>query len=173
MSNFTLEGFAAHLIRSFSSRTAPGNAPRAVTDTSDKGKEVLDFYLPNPHDPRRSISLTVAGYRGSVTTCALWFGPIEVAAALEPEDVVPAIEEIIAGHIVAIARYKTAAAYDDRRLTASGGIPALYQLPDDAERLAAIKRRLASPAGLWDKLTASATGVFEVYTWENVEVFER
>ncbi len=177
MSNFTLDSFAVHLTRTFSRVCAPGESPRAVVDTDEKGRSVLDFYLPNPHDPRRSVSLTASSYRGSVTMCSLWFGQVEIAAALKPEDAVPAIEEILAGNIVAIARYKTRDAYDDRRkgsgMPGAGRSEWIYQLPDDAEELDKMLRRLRTSASLWDKVSGTMTGVFEVYRWESAEVFQR
>ncbi len=177
MSNFTLESFAAHLTGAFPASRIGGGAPTATVDTDDKGRPVLEFYLPNPHDPRRSVSLTAAGYRGTVTACSLWFGQIEVTAALNPEDAVPAMEEILAGNIVAVARYKTRDAYDNRRKGSgkpgAGRAEWLFQLPDDGDELDALVTKLATPAGFWDKLSGSMTGVFEVYRWDSAEVFER
>ncbi len=172
MSHFTMESLATHLTRTFSSRSG-GEVARAVTDTDPKGKPVLEFTLSNPHDARHSVSLTASSYKGSVSLCSLWFGQVEVTAALDPEDAVPAIEEILAGNIVAIARYKSRDAYDDRRKASSGGTQWMYQLPDDADALAAMTERLRTRAGVWDKLAGSMTGVFEVYSWESSEIFER
>ncbi len=173
MSNFTVDSFATHLTRTLCRHCAPGEAPRAVADTDAKGRPVLEFTLPNPHDPRYSVSLTASTYKGSVSLCTLWFGQVEITGALDPEQAIPAIEEIVAGNLIAVARYKTRDGYDGRRKASSGGIQWMYQLPDDAEALAAMKEKLRSPAGLWDKLTASMTGVFEVYSWESAEIYER
>ncbi len=177
MSHFTLDSFATHLTRTFASCCAPGESPHAVIDTDEKGRPVLEFTLPNPHDPRHSISLTAGSYKGSVSLCTLWFGQVEVTGALEAEAAVPAIEEIVAGSIVAIARYKTREAYDDRRKGSgkpgAGQAEWLYQLPDDAEALAAMLRRLETPAGIWNKISGTLTGVFEAYSWTMSEVFER
>ncbi len=179
MSNhtFTLDSFSTHLTRAFAPRCAPGDAPRAVTDTSDKGKAILEFYLPNPHDLRRSVSLTASDNHGTITSCSLWFGQVEISSNLSPEDAVPAIEEIIAGHIVAIIRYKNRNAYDNRRKGSgkpgAGRAEWLYQLPDDASALAAMTETLRTPAGLWNKLSGTLTGVFEIYGWDSIEVLER
>ncbi len=177
MSHFTLDSFATHLSRTFAPRCAPGDAPRAVTDTDEKGRTVLDFTLPNPHDARHSISLMANSTRGTVTMCSIWFGQVELAAAMQPEDVIPAIEEVLAGRIVAIARYKTRDAYDDRRKGSgkpgAGQAEWLYQLPDDAEALSAMQQRLRTPASLWNRIAGTMTGVFELYSWEDTEIFER
>ncbi len=177
MTNFTLDSFATHLTRTFAPYSASGNPPRVVTDTDEKGRTVLQFTLSNPHDARHSVSLEAGAYKGSVSYCTLWFGQVEITGAMKPEDAVPAIEEILAGNIVAIARYKTRDAYDDRRKASgkpgAGRAEWLYQLPDDAEALSSMKERLAAPAGLWNKIAGTMTGVFEVYDWETTAVFER
>ncbi len=177
MTNFTLDTFATHLTRTFVPRCPQDCRPSAVMDTDEKGRTVLDFTLPNPHDLRHSVSLRASGYKGSVTLCTLWFGQAEVTAALDAEDAVPAITEIIDGHIVAIVRYKNRDAFDDRRKGSgkpgAGQAEWLYQLPEDEAALAAMQDKLRTPAGLWNKLSGTLTGVFEVYNWERSEVMER
>ncbi len=173
MANFTPDTFAEHLTRTFASRTPHGMPPRVVADTDEKGRPVLEFTLPNPHDARHSVSLTASTYKGAVSLCALWFGQVEITAALNPADAVPAIEEILAGNIVACARYKSRDAYDARRKASSGTARWVYQLPDDAEQLAAMTRKLAEKANPWERFVGSMTGVFEVYAWASTEVFER
>ncbi len=173
MPSFTTDSFAAHLTRALAPHCGPGERPRAVTDTDDKGRTVLEFTLPNPHESRHSVSLTVSEHRGTVTSCALWFGPVEIAGYLIPEDALPAIEEIVAGNMVAVARYKTRDAYDSRRKASSGGIQWVYQLPDDRSELDALLDRLKRPAGLFERIGGGMTGVFEVFRWDGCEVIER
>ncbi len=173
MSHFTLDSFATHLCRTFASRCAPGETARAVSDTDGKGNPILDFTLPNSHDARHSVSLTANTYKGTVSLCTLWFGQVEVTAALDPEDAVAAIEEIIAGHLVAVARYKNHNAYEARRRAGSGKSQWLFQLPDDAGALSAMTERLSRPAGLGERISGRMTGVFEVFRWESSEIFER
>ncbi len=173
MSNFTIDGFAAHLCRTFAPLCMPGDPPRAVTDHDEKGRPILEFTLTNPHDPRHSVSMTASSYKGSVSLCSLWFGQVEITAALDPEDAVPAIQEILSGRLIAVARYKTREAYDARRKASSGGIQWMYQLPDDEAAYTAMMEKLRRPAKFSEKLTAGMTGVFEVYRWSDTEVIER
>ncbi len=173
MPTYTSEQYADLLTRALTAGKPPQDRPRAVFDTDNRGETILEFTLPNPHDPRRSVSLTAVCRRGVVTRCALWFGQAEITAALRPEEAVPAIEEITAGRIVAIVRYKTRDAYDSRRKAGSGFIQKLYQLPDDETALSAMLEKLRKPAGWTERLTANQTGVFEIYRWESSETLER
>ncbi len=173
MSNFTAEGFAAHLIRTFTPRLPRGYAPRATPDTDDKGREILLVTMPNPHDPRHSVALTATCRGEAVTTCALWFGAVEVTGALDPADAVAAVEEILAGNLVAIVRYKNRDAYDACRKASAIPSQWLYQMPDDTDELSRMTARLSAKPGLVDRLTGHLVGVFEMYDWERTEIMER
>ena len=165
MSHFTVDGLASHLERTFGGR--------AVTDTDAKGQAVLNFHIPNPHEPHHPVVLTAHSYRGAVSLCSLWFGQVEISKALDPADLVPAMEAILRGEIVAMVRYKSRDAFDDRRCASGNRSAWLYQIPDDAEALSAMKKKLGAPASFWEKLLGSMTGVFEVYDWESTSVSER
>ncbi len=171
MSQFTPEGFSEHLTRHFTEKGQPAQSrPRAHLDTDPKGRPLLEFLLPNPADPRRSVSLTAAVNRGAVGLCALWFGPVEITGALDPEAAVPAIREILAGNLVCIARYKSRSSYNDRRGATGQWV---YQLPDDAAALAAMQARLRTPASRLQRLLGRETGVYEVFSWSEGETIER
>ena len=86
MPQFTLPEYAALLTRTFTPRFPRDNRPRAVSDTTDKGEEILEFILPHPEDRRFSVSLTVSERKGFAGSCALRFGQAEVASALDPEE---------------------------------------------------------------------------------------
>ncbi len=165
MSHFTVDSFAAHLTRTFGGH--------AAADTDGRGRPILEFHIPNPQDSRHSISLTASIFRGSVSLCSLWFGQAEATAVLKPEDAVPAIESILSGEIVAVVRYKDRDAYDDRRKASHGRATWLYQLPDDAEAYENMLKKLKISANAWEKLMGTATGVYEVYTWEDAALYER
>ena len=165
MSHFTVDQLAAHLERTFGGR--------AVTDTDAKGQVVLNFHISNPHESRHPVVLTAHSYRGAVSLCSLWFGQVEISKALDPADLVPAMEAILRGEIVAVARYKSRDAYDDRRRAAGNRSTWLYQIPDDAEALSAMKEKLCTRASLGEKIMGNMTGVFEVYDWESTSVLER
>ena len=95
MPQFTLPEYAALLTRTFTPRFPRDDRPRAVSDTNDKGEETLEFILPHPKDGRFSASLTVSERKGIAGTCALRFGQAEVASALDPEEAIAAIEEVV------------------------------------------------------------------------------
>lgn len=172
-SQFTLEEYASLLTRTFSPQFPRDNRPRAFTDTTEKGEEVLEFILPHPSDGRFSVSLTVSTARGYVTTCVLRFGQAEVASALSPEDALSAIKEIIADNIVAIVRYKNQEAYDNHRKVSSAPMEWLYQLPDDEGELTAMLDKLKKPASITEKLSGRYTGVFEIYRWSESRILAR
>ena len=171
-SQFTLEEYASLLTRTFSPQFPRDNRPRAVTDTTEKGEDVLEFILPHPADGRFSVSLTVSTARGYVTTCALRFGQAEVASALSPEDAPAAIKEIIDDRIVAIVRYKNQEAYDNSRKAPSPS-EWLYQIPDDEAELNRMLERLQKPAGFMEKLGGTYIGVFEIYRWSGSQTIAR
>ena len=165
MSHFTVDGLATHLERTFGGH--------AVTDTDAKGQVVLNFHISNPNEPRHPITMTAHTYHGAVSLCALWFGQVEVSRALDPADLAPAIEAILRGEIVAVARYKNRDAFDDRRRVERGRSAWLYQFPDDTDALDAMKKKLGTPASLGERISGRMTGVFEVYDWTLSSVFER
>ena len=172
MPHYTPEEYASLLLRAFTPRLPRDCRPTAVSDTTDKGEEVLELLLPNPADRRFSVSLTAHTLRGTVTFCELRFGQAEVASRLDPEEAVAAMETILSDSIVAIVRYKNRDAYDDCRKAAPPS-EWLYQLPDDAAELEAMLKRLQKPAGLLHKLIGTYTGVFEVYRWSGNEILSR
>ena len=165
MSHFTVDGLATHLERTFGGH--------AVTDTDAKGQVVLNFHISNPNEPRHPVTMTAHEYRGSVTLCSLWFGQVEVSRALDPARLTPAIEAILGGEIVAVARYKNRDAFDGRHKAERGRSAWLYQIPDDTEALDAMKKKLGTPASFGERLADRMTGVFEVYDWTCSSVFER
>lgn len=169
---FTLDEYASLLTRTFSPKFPRDDRPRAVTDTTEKGEEVLEFILPHPSDGRFSASLTVSAARGYVTACALWFGQAEVASSLSPEDALSAVTEIIEDRIVAVVRYKNQDAYDNRRKAPSPS-EWLYQMPDDEDELNRMLDKLRKPASFMEKLSGKYVGVFELYRWSGSEVIER
>lgn len=173
MPQFTLPEYAALLTRTFTPRFPRDNRPRAVSDTTDKGEETLEFILPHPEDGRFSVSLTVSGRKGFAGTCTLRFGQAEVASALDPEVAVAAIEEVISDRIVAIVRYKNRDAYDDCRKVSTAPMEWLYQMPDDEAELTAMLEKLKKPAAFFEKVSGKYIGVFEVYRWSGSEVIER
>ena len=173
MPQFTLSEYAALLTRTFTPRFPRDDRPRAVSDTNDKGEETLEFILPHPEDGRFSVSLTVSGRKGFAGTCALRFGQAEVASALDPEEAIAAIEEVISDRIVAIVRYKNRAAYDDCRKVSVAPTEWLYQMPDHEEALNAMLGKLEKPSSLWERVSGKYTGVFEVYRWSGSRVLER
>ncbi len=171
MSHFTPDHYATHLLRTFT--PAAGERPRLTQDVTDKGETVLEFVLPHPTEARFSITLTASSRRGAVTTCALRFGPAEIAAFLDPAEAVEAMGEIIADNIVAVVRYQNLDAYDDHRVATYGFTTRLYQLPDDTEALAALEEKLQRPATVLDRLRGSLTGVFEFYRWSEHRTLKR
>ena len=173
MPHYTMEEYAALLTRTFTPRFPRDNRPRLVSDTTDKGEEILDLVLPHPENGRFSVSLTVHSQRGAVSFCALRFGQAEVASRLDPEEAPKAIEEILADRIVAIVRYKNRDAYDDCRKASTAPMEWLYQMPDDEAELTAMLDKLKKPAGFMEKLSGKYVGVFEVYRWSESEVIER
>lgn len=173
MSQFTLPEYAALLTRTYTPRFPRDNRPRVVSDTTDKGAEILDLTLPHPEDGRFSVSLTVSERKGFAGTCALRLGQAEVASALDPEEAMAAIEEVISDRIVAIVRYKDRDAYDDCRKVSTAPMEWLYQMPDDEAALSAMLEKLKKPASFMEKVSGKYVGVFEVYRWGGSEVIER
>ncbi len=173
MPQFTLPEYASLLTRTFTPRFPRDNRPRAVSDTTDKGEETLEFILPHPEDGRFSVSLTAHSQKGLVSFCELRFGQAEVASRLDPEDAMAAMEEVISDRIVAIVRYKNRDAYDDCRKISTAPMEWLYQMPDDEEALSAMLEKLKKPASFMEKIGGKYVGVFEVYRWGGSEVIER
>ena len=173
MPQFTLTEYAALLTRTFTPRFPRDNRPRAVSDTTDKGEEILEFILPHPEDRRFSVSLTAHSRQETVTFCELRFGQAEVASRLDPEEAMAAIEEILADNIVAMVRYKNRDAYDDCRKVSAAPVEWLYQMPDDESALQAMLEKLKRPAGLLEKVSGRYVGVFEMYRWSGSEVISR
>ena len=169
---FTLDEYASLLTRTFSPQFPRDNRPRAVTDTTEKGEEVLEFILPHPTDGRFSVSLTVGTAHGYVTDCTLWFGQAEVASSLAPEDAPAAVTEVIEDRIVALVRYKNRDAYDNRRKAPTSS-EWLYQMPDDEDELNRMLEKLRKPASFFEKLSGNRTGVFELYRWSSCEILTR
>lgn len=173
MTQYTLEEYAALLTRTYVPRFPRDNRPRAVSDTTDKGEEILEFILPHPENPRFSVSLTAYARKGFVSSCALRFGQAEVASRLDPDEAISAMDEVISDNIVAIVRYKNRDAYDDCRKVSNAPMEWLYQMPDDEGELTAMLEKLKKPAGFLEKVSGKYVGVFEVYRWSGSEVIER
>ena len=173
MPHYTMEEYAALLTRTYVPRFPRDSRPRLVSDTTDKGEEVLDLILPHPANGRFSISLTAHSQRGMAAFCGLRFGQAEIASRLAPEEAMAAIEEILADRIVAIVRYKNRSAYDDCRKVSAAPSEWLYQMPDDEGELTAMLDRLKKPATFMEKISGKYTGVFEVYRWSGSELLER
>ncbi len=173
MMPMTAEQFARELTRTFVRACPVGNPPRVTADTDDKGDELTEFFLPHPTEPGLAVTLEICTSKGAVSTCTLRFGQAEISGALDPEDAVSAIEEILADNIVAIVRYKSRDAYDNRRPASSGTVQWLYQLPDDEAALLAMREKLATPSGVWEKLSGRMTGVFEIFRWSGIEIAAR
>ena len=169
MPAYTLEEFASLLTRAFAS-----HRPRVIYDTTDKGEDVMEFLIPNPTEPRFSVSLQAKGKRKQVDTCTLWFGQAEIKGLLDPEVVPSAIDTIIHDELVAILHYKHGDAYDDHRPSGNQG---LYQLTDDedddSEALEKMKQKLKSPPSFMEKLSGKQVGIFEVYSWSRYELINR
>ncbi len=169
MTQYTLEEFATHLTRAFASYR-----PRVAYDTTEKGENTVEFLLPNPNEPRFSISLQAKGTHKWVESCTLWFGQAEFSGRLDTDMAISAIETILGDEVVAILRYKNENAYDDHRPT---GDQWLYQLTDDedddSEALEKMKQKLASPPSLTDKLSGKRLGVFEIFSWGKAELIRR
>ncbi len=170
MPAYTLEEFASLLTKTFASYR-----PRVIYDTTDKGEDVMEFLIPNPTEPRFSVSLQAKGKHKRVDTCTLWFGQTEIKGQLDPDVVSSAIETILSDELVAILRYKNDDAYDNHR-------PAdkavwLYQLTDDedddSEALTKMKEKLNTPPSLMEKLSGKLIGIFEVFSWSESEVVRR
>ena len=173
MPHYTPEEYAALLTRTYTPRFPRDNRPRVVSDTTDKGAEILDLILPHPEDGRFSVSLTAHSQKGAVAFCDLRFGQAEIASRLDPEEALAAIEEILSDNIVAIVRYKNRDAYDDCRKVSTPPMEWLYQMPDDEAELTAMLDKLKKPAAFFEKVSGKYIGVFEVYRWSGSEVIER
>ncbi len=173
MSHYTPDAYAALLTRTLAPRCPTDSRPRVMTDVTDRGEPLSEFLLPHPTEPRFSVSLEIGTHKGAVDSCTLWFGQAEVSGALEPDEAIPAIGEILDDHIVAIVRYKDKDAYDNRRKASAGFIERLYQLPDDEAELEAMLTRLRRPATLWEKISGTHRGVFEVFRWSEHTMIER
>ena len=173
MPHFTLEEYATLLTRTFTPRLPAGHRPRVIRDVTEKGVPIMEFLLPCPDAPQRSITLSAFERRGIVESCSLRFGEAEISGAMDPADAISAIEEILADHIVAIVRYKNTDAYDNHRKASVSPAEWLYQLPDDEADLTTMLDKLKRPASLMEKISGKRTGVFEVYRWSGSEVIER
>ncbi|MBQ3507500.1 MAG: hypothetical protein IJA91_03020 [Clostridia bacterium] len=170
---YTLDEYASLLNRTFTPFFPRDNRPRAITDTTDKGAEILEFILPHPEDKRFSVSLRVNSYNAHVSTCSLRFGQAEVASTLTPEDALSAIEEIIEDRIVAVVRYKNQAAYENHRKASTSPAEWLYQMPDDESKLNRMLEKLRKPAGFPAKLSGKYIGIFEIYRWSGSQLLAR
>jgi hypothetical protein len=170
---YTSEELSALLLRTFTPRMPRECRPRIVNDVNDKGVPLMEFLLPHPDVPHRSIILSAWERRGFVETCSLRFGEAEIAGALAPIDAIAAIEEILADHIVAIVRYKNGDAFDNHRKISVSPAEWLYQLPDDEGELTAMLDKLKQPATLMEKLGGKYVGVFEMYRWSESSVYKR
>ena len=169
MPQYTPDEFISLLTRAFSA-----HAPRAVSDTDPKGAPVLEWMLPNPHNPRFSLSLQVKGGNAYVDTCSLWFGQVEISGHMDADTAASAIDEIISDRVIAILRYKNRDAYENHRPSPRKW---LYQLTDDEDdesaELEVMKARLRTCPTLGEKISGKLLGVFEVYSWSAEEVIER
>lgn len=165
----TIREMSSLLIKTF----AP-YAPKTIEDVTDKGASVIEFVIPNPHEPRFSVSVEIREARGYVDTCSLWFGRAEISGHMDKEDIIPAITSIISGELVAILQYKNQDAYDDHR---PSGKQWLYQITDDEDddtpMLDAMKEKLQSPPTLMEKISGKMIGVFEIFDWEGSEIIIR
>ncbi len=170
MPAYTLEEFASLLTRIFAAYR-----PRVIYDTTDKGEDVMEFLIPNPTEPRFSVSLQAKGKRKQVDVCTLWFGQAEIKGQLDPDVVPSAIDTIVNDELVAILRYKNENAYDNHRPTDKAVW--LYQLTDDedddSEGLAKMKEKLHTPPSLMEKLNGKLVGIFEVFSWSESEIIKR
>lgn len=170
---YTLEEYAALLIRTFTPRFPKDNRPRVITDKTDKGEEILECVLPHPEDGRFSVSLQVNSYHNYVSSCSLRFGQAEIAASLSPEDAPAAIEEIIEDRIVAVVRYKNQDSYENHRKVSTSPAEWLYQMPDDEAALNRMLGKLKKPAGFFERIVGKYTGFFEIYRWSGCQLFKR
>lgn len=170
MPQYTLEEFASILTKTFASYR-----PRVIYDTTDKGENVMEFLIENPHESRFSLSLQAFSKRKYIDTCALWFGQAEITGRLDPDMAVSALDTIVNDELVAILRYKNEDAYDNHRPVEKAVW--LYQLTDDEDddgaALEKMKQKLASPPSLIDKLSGKLVGVFEIFSWSESEVVRR
>ena len=169
MPQYTPDEFTSLLTRTFAAYQ-----PRTVRDTDPKGVPVIEWMLPNPHDPRFSVSLQLRSGRAYVDTCSLWFGQIELSGHMSTDAVVSAIEEIISDRVVAILRYRNRDAYENHRPSTKKW---LYQLTDDEDdesaELEDMKARLRSAPTLTERISGKLLGTFEVFSWSESEVISR
>ena len=173
MPHFTPDDYAALLIRTFTPLVPRDCRPRVVRDVTEKGIPVMEFLLPCPDAPQRSVTLSAHERRGLVETCSLRFGEAEIAGAITPTDAISAMEEILSDNIVAIVHYKNRDAYDNHRKVSTAPMEWLYQIPDDEAELTAMLDKLKKPAAFFEKVSGKYIGVFEVYRWSGSEVIER
>ena len=173
MPRFTSEEYAALLTRALTPRLPRDVRPRIVYDVTEKGIPVMEYLLPHPAAPQRSIILLAEEKNGGVASCSLRFGEAEISGVLDPHDSLAAIEEILSDRIVAIVRYKSMDAYENHRKIATSPIEWLFQLPDDEAELTALLDRLKRPATLTERIGGRYIGVFEVYRWSESELISR
>ena len=173
MPQYTVEEYASLLNRTYIPRVSRESRPRTVTDVTDKGEEILEFILPHPTEGRFSVSLQAGTFKGYVSTCTLRFGQVEVAAKLDPEEALSAVDEIIEDRIVAVVRYKNQAAYENHRKSDAYPAEWLYQMPDHERALEDMLAKLNQPVTFWDKIGGQYTGVFEIYRWSRQHVIVR
>ena len=173
MALYTREEYENLLNRTYVPRCPRDNRPRSITDVTDKGEEILEYILPHPTEGRLSATLQATIFKGYVKSCALHFGVVRVAAGLDPDEALSALEEVLSDRIVAIVRYKSMAAYEDHRKASSSPSEWLYQMPDDEERLASMKEKLQKPATLGERLSGKRVGIFEEYRWSGSTLIKR
>ena len=173
MPHFSADEYAALLTRTFTTLVPRECRPRVIRDVTEKGIPVMEFLLPCPDAPQRSITLSACERRGIVETCSLRFGEAEISGAINPTDAIAAVQEILSDNIVAIVRYKNRNAYDNHRKISTLPMEWLYQLPDDEATLTAMLEKLRKSATLMEKISGKYTGVFEVYRWSGSEIIDR
>ena len=173
MALYTAEEYVNLLNRTFLPRFPRDNRPRCVTDVTDKGEEILEYILPHPSEGRFSATLQATLVKGYVKSCTLHFGVVQVAASLDPDEAPLALEEILSDRIVAIVRYKNAAAYEDHRKASASPSEWLYQMPDDEESLSSMQERLARPITFVERISGKYVGIFELYRWSGSTLTER
>ena len=165
----TLAEFARQLTTTF----APYH-PKTVEDVTDKGVRGVEFILPNPNQPRFAVTVQIREAGGVVDRCSLWFGQAEISGYMNPEQVIPTIEEIIAGRVTALLRYKNQNAYDNH---SPSGMQWLYQFTDDEDddtaAIAQMTARLLTTPTLLERISGKLIGYFEFFSWEKQWTIER
>ncbi|MBE6586210.1 MAG: hypothetical protein E7645_06780 [Ruminococcaceae bacterium] len=170
MQIYTQEALATQLQKIFA-----GHRPRVIYDVTDKGENIMEFLIENPHNPRFSIVFQAQGRHQQVDVCTLRFGQAEIKGMMEPEMVPSAITTILNDELVAIVQYKNDEAYDNRRSIPN--LEWLYQLTDDEDddstALEKMKQKLSAPPSFFDKLRGNMIGIFEIFSWSSSEIIKR